>query len=264
MIFKSALVTLLLSFNTLYASTLVVTDIDDTVKVTDVLNKKNAVYNALFSKAEFSGMSELYRTMNLPGTTFFYVSGSPKILDERIEEFLEFNKFPQKANLILKKNLKINTFDYKVEAITNLIKETNPDKIILIGDDTEYDPEVYEAISKAFPLKVASIYIRAIQDRELPKINNIKNFFSAVEIAGFEVINGNLDSSSLVKVTDSFIKREKGAKIVINGRYCPSIGRIQIEELKQTLTEQSELDSLESTQRKIMSTCNIKPRLTSR
>lgn len=262
MTIKIVLLTFLLSINSLSAKTLIVSDVDDTVKVTDVLNKRNMVYNALFSKAEFSGMSELYREMNLTDTTFFYVSGSPKLLEEKVGDFLEFNKFPQKANLILKQGVKTHTYDYKVEAITNLIKKMNPDKIILIGDDTEYDPEVYETISKIFPSRVESIYIRAIRDRELPKSGNIKNFFSAVEVAGLEVLKGNLQTSSLIKVSASFIRREKGAKIVINGRYCPSIGRVQIEELKQSLNEQSSVDSLEQTQQKILDTCNKKALLT--
>ncbi|MFA6237718.1 MAG: phosphatase domain-containing protein [Bacteriovorax sp.] len=261
---KIVFLTLLLSLNSSYAKTLIVSDVDDTVKVTDVLNKRNMVYNALFSKAEFSGMSELYREMNLPETTLYYVSGSPKFLEEKVGEFLEFNKFPQKANLILKQGLKTHTYDYKVETITNLINKTNPDKVILIGDDTEFDPEVYETISKKFPSKVESIYIRAIQDRELPKLSNIRNFFSAAEVAGLEVLKGNLKVSSLVKVAASFIKREKGSKIVIKERYCPSLGRTQIEELKQSLNEQSSIDSLEKTQQKIVDTCHRRSLLTSR
>lgn len=244
-----------LSANTLYAKTLIVSDVDDTIKVTDVLNKKNAIYNALFSKAAFSGMPELYRQLENSETLFFYISGSPKMIEEKVSNFLDFNNFPQRANLILKQGISSPTYDFKVAAITKLIQAENPDKVILIGDDTEFDPEVYQTISKSFPNKVESIYIRAIQDRQLPKMEMMKNFFSSVEIAGFEMLKGNLKIKALSDVSASFIRKDNGSKIVINGRFCPSQGRAQIEELKQLAVDQSAINSLELTQQKIISTC---------
>ncbi len=245
----------LFSFNTLYAKTLIVTDVDDTVKVTDVLNKANAVYNALFSKAAFSGMPELYRELNTSESTFYYVSGSPTFLENKVSAFLEFNNFPQKDHLVLKKGMGTSTYDYKLAAISKIINTEAPDKIILIGDDTEFDPEVYETISKNFPGKVESIYIRAIQDRELPKLEIMKNFFSAAEIAGLEILKGNLGSTSLIKVASSFIRPANGSKIFIEERYCPAEGRAQIEELKQSVRKQLEIVTLELVQKKIISTC---------
>lgn len=256
--------TLLLSLsmllsNSLFAKTLIVSDIDDTVKVTDVLNKKNAVYNALFSKAAFSGMSELYQELdskNSEDTIFYYVSGSPTLIEGKISEFLKFNEFPDRANLILKSGTKTPTYDYKVAAITKLIQTENPEKVILIGDDTEYDPEVYVTISKAFPEKVESIYIRAIRNKELPEISNIRNFFASTEIAGFELLKGNLETSSVVKVSTSFVSSKKGAKLAIKKRYCPAAGRTQIEELKHSVTDQGAISALEQSQDKIISTCS--------
>lgn len=243
------------SINTLYAKTLIVSDVDDTVKVTDVLNKANAVYNALFSKAEFSGMSALYRELNSSESLFYYVSGSPTFLENKITTFLEFNKFPQKENLVLKKGMNTSTYDYKLAAITKIINIENPDKVILIGDDTEYDPEVYETVSKNFPGKVESIYIRAIRDRELPKLEIMKNFFSAAEIAGFEILKGGLGSISLMKVATSFIRKDNESRIFITDRYCPADGRVQIEELKQSVRRQIDIATLELVQQKIISEC---------
>lgn len=244
-----------ISFSASYAKTLIVSDVDDTVKVTDVLNKPNAIYNALFSKAAFSGMSVLYKELNSQDSVFYYVSGSPTILEKKVGAFLEFNGFPQIENLILKKGISTPTYDYKVAAISKIINTQNPDKVILIGDDTEFDPEVYETIAKNFPGKVESIYIRAIQDRDLPKLDIIKNFFSAAEIAGLEILKGNLGSLSLAKVAGAFIRPENGSKIFIEDRYCPSEGRAQIEELKQTVRKQIDIVTLELVQKKIVGTC---------
>lgn len=248
------LATLILSFHSIEAKTLIVSDVDDTIKVTNVLNKKTIVYTGLISKKAFSGMSELYQSLNNSDTEIYYVSGSPKIIKVRVNEFLEENGFPQKNNLILKKG-HVETYDYKVKAIRKLIKDLNPDKIILIGDDTEVDPEVYDTITKENPAKVESIYIRAIRNRELPSNAVMKNFFSAVEIAGFELLKGTLAVPDLSKVTKGFVDQTNCSEIVIKKRYCPKEGRAAIDELIN-LTDEAATSDLVAAQEKIIKTCN--------
>lgn len=245
----------LLSVHAVSASTLIITDVDDTVKVTDVLNKKNAVYNALFSKAAFSGMSQLYRELDVGGNVFYYISGSPTYIEEKVSNFLDYNNFPQKNNLILKNGMKTPTYDYKVAAISKVIRASTADKIILIGDDTEFDPEVYQAVDQNFPGRVESIYIRAVQNRKLPDLLIMKNFFSAVEIAGNEVLADHLNSDSLLRITHSFVLKDNGSKISIKNRYCPVKGRKEIEELKQRLTELQDIEAMELAQRSIIYNC---------
>jgi len=252
--------TLLLTVNAGHAKTLIVSDIDDTVKVTDVLSGIDVIINGLFSVKEFSGMSELYRQLNSNDTSIFYVSGSPKFVVRQVQNFLGFNQFPQASNLILKK-LTLGAYEYKLTEIRKLIKDINPDQIILLGDDTEFDPEIYDQVSKENSGKVKSIYIHSIQDRKIPKNALIKTFLSSVEVAGFELLNGRVTSSGFTKIASAFIDQSNSSTVVIRGRYCPLNGRAQIEELKQTVTEQSEISSLEKTQNKIMVTCFTQKKL---
>lgn len=205
---------------------------------------------------EFSGMAELYRGLDTPENVFYYVSGSPQLIREKVGQFLEFNKFPQLNNLILKNSISDSTYEYKINAIEKLINEIKPDKVILIGDDTELDPEIYEYISKKFPLRVESIYIHAIKERTLPKLDYLVNYFSATEVAAWEVIKGNLSPKSIIKVAKSFIAGSNGSLVVIPFRYCPLEGRSQIEELKLQLPLPSEIEALNLTQQKIIDTCN--------
>jgi phosphatidate phosphatase APP1 len=235
-----------------FAKTLVVSDIDDTIKVTDVLNKANAVKNGLFSKKAFSGMNELFNEFNNSDTIITYVSGSPTVIKEIVDNFLEDNHFPQKENLTLKKG-KVSTYDYKLAVIRDQIAKMNPDKIILLGDDTEFDPEVYNTISKEN--KIESIYIRAVQNRKLPNNAKIINFISPVEIAANELLKGNLSGASLTKITNAFVKQAENSQIAIKNRYCPIEGRSQLEELKQKVSEQSAIDSLVLAQEKIIKAC---------
>ena len=245
---------LFLAINAGYAKTLIVSDIDDTIKVTNVLSNMDIIINGLFSVKEFSGMSELYRQLNSADTTIYYVSGSPKLVVGQVQKFLGFNQFPQNSNLILKK-LSHSTYEYKLTEIRKLIKDINPDQIILLGDDTEFDPEVYDEVSKENSGKVKSIYIRAIQNRKIPKNDLIRSFFSSVEVAGFELLNGRVSSSGFSKIASAFINQSNFSIVSIPRRYCPTIGRSQIEELKQMVTQLSEITSLEQTQNKIIANC---------
>ncbi len=239
----------------LMAKTLIISDIDDTIKLTDVLNKKTEIVrNALFSKKAFSGMSQLYKELNKKETDIHYVSGSPNLIRKVINNFLEDNNFPQNRNIVLKTK-KVHTYEYKVEAIKDLIKELNPDEIILIGDDTEVDPEVYDTISKLNPLKVSGIYIRAVQNRELPSNGLMRSFFSAVEIAGVEHIRGTLNEESVGRVAKSFVNQDNKSELAIKKRYCPAEGRSEIEELKQQVSSLSVIEQLENSQAKIIKTC---------
>jgi phosphatidate phosphatase APP1 len=246
--------TLLLSLETTFAKTLVISDIDDTIKVTNVLSKTMVIFNGLFSRKSFSGMSELYQELNIADTSIFYVSGSPTYIRGIVENFLEYNNFPQKNNLILKDG-SIPTYDYKLKEIRALILKNKPDKIILLGDDTEVDPEVYDTIFQENQTSVEGIYIRAIRNRKLPNNTLIKNFFSSVEVAALELLKGNVNVNGLNKVASSFLAQKDISKIVIPNRYCPSEGRAQIEELIQQVVDQSSIDSLERTQQKIIATC---------
>ena len=245
-----------LIFSNSYAKTLIISDIDDTIKLTDVLNSKpEIVRNALLSKKAFSGMGQLYKELGTKETSIHYVSGSPTIIRSIVNKFLQYNEFPQEQNLVLKRG-SIHTFEYKVEAIKNIISIEQPDEIILIGDDTEVDPEVYDTISKLNPLKVSGIYIRAIQNRALPDNGLTRNFFAAVEIAGVEHLKGNLTTAAVSKITKSFIDQDKKSQLAIKKRYCPKDGRLEIEELKQRVSDQSIIDDLEKTQEKIIKTCS--------
>ena len=246
--------TFLLSLNITYAKTLVVSDVDDTIKVTNVLNTRMKIINGLFTKKSFSGMSELYQQLNSPDTTIYYVSGSPNIIRTRINSFLKFNNFPQSEKLILKQG-SVATYDYKLKAIRDLIAQYNPNKIILVGDDTEFDPEVYHTLSAENVGKIEGIYIRSIKNRALPANDLIKSFFTPVEVAGFELLKDNFSVEGLNLVASSFIKQDHSSKLVIKGRYCPADGRDQVEELKHQVRDQSSIDSLERTQQKIIATC---------
>lgn len=245
---------LVASVQNLQAKTLIVSDVDDTIKMTDVLgSKKTIVFNGLFREKAFAGMSELYNQMvKNEDTSIYYVSGSPKIIRFRVSDFLEENNFPHEQNLILKDSIEADTYIYKTTEIKKLIQEQKPDRVILIGDDTEYDPQVYAHIQEEYPELVAGVYIRAVTNREGVETR----FFSPVEIAGLEHLNGRLDLKALQPVARGFIRQTNGSGIALKNRYCPKEGRELLEELKQKIGDVAAGNLIGDTQKKIKKSCH--------
>ena len=255
---KAIILSLLVLFSaqSLHAKTLIVSDVDDTIKMTGVLdNKLKVSFNGIFRTKAFSGMSELYNELSSEDITFHYVSGSPKFIRSRVENFLDENNFPA-GELTLKDKIKDDTFEYKTNTIQNLINEQKPDKVILIGDDTEVDPEIYDGLSQANPGLVEAIYIHSVKNRKLPDNASMKGYFSSVEIAAAEIVKGNLKIASLKKIVHSFVNQSYRSGIALKNHYCPREGREEIQELKEKITDELGLALLDKAQEKIISSCN--------
>jgi len=170
----------------------VVSDIDDTIKITQVpAGKRTVLRNTFLKKFESAdGMRDRYLNFasgsDAADTCFHYVSGSPWQLYGPLTRFLfEQEQFP--AGTVHMKNLRKNLFDrgalrdimafalggdlatleQKVRQITNLMIHLPRRRFILVGDSGQKDPEVYRAIQKLFPQQVLQIYIRDVLGERL-------------------------------------------------------------------------------------------------
>lgn len=138
---------------------LLVSDMDDTIKVSHVLDPDSAVANAMATRNAFMGMPELYQKLSkIDGATpFHYLSNAPEdIMRKFHKKFIRINKFP-KGELVL--NEKVIDHDHKIKALRKMITLYNPDEMILIGDNGERDNEVYDQIRKEFPHIGGQTYI---------------------------------------------------------------------------------------------------------
>lgn len=128
---------------------LVVSDIDDTIKVSHVLGKIGKYARAVDATTPFLGMSELYQLIvreNPSSTKIAYLSNAPKELlgipaaSVSHQFFLDYNRFP-KGELILRDDLRDQ--EHKSKALRVLIEKEKPDVLILIGDNGERDVDFY-------------------------------------------------------------------------------------------------------------------------
>ncbi len=150
----------------------VITDIDDTIKITEVRDKKATLRNTfLLPFKPAPGMAEFYQMLSRSNVTaFHYISASPWQLYEPLAAFVAANNFPA-GTFELKQfrwkdrslfSLFASPEKYKPGVIEPLLKQFPKRKFILIGDSGERDPEIYGALARKFPDQIIRIYIRDV------------------------------------------------------------------------------------------------------
>lgn len=125
---------------------LLVSDVDDTIKISHVLSNPGAVSQAPNVTAVFTGMSQLYNLIQRQyAAKVIYLSNAPDGYDGispiRVlhQTFLDYNKFPA-GELLLRQNLLDQ--NHKITQLRRLLAEEKPDVMILFGDNGERDSEI--------------------------------------------------------------------------------------------------------------------------
>lgn len=152
----------------------VVSDFDDTVAVTNVVDPRGLLTAALgqdeLTQPVVPGMAGFYqclRSGHAARPAFMLVSGSPLQYLDRVRAFLLRHGFPP-FGIALRNLGPASLRDYKQPVIRALLKAL-PNPVVLVGDSGEHDPEVYRQIRDEFPGRVAAIYIRNAGRAETPK-----------------------------------------------------------------------------------------------
>ena len=159
----------------------VISDIDDTIKVTEVPAGKRVVLRNTFLRdyVAAEGMAERYGAFG-EGVMFHYVSGSPWQLYKLLGEFVRAS-YPEGAFHMkdVRKNLLSHeswhdfknfaagdeaTREQKVGQITRVMLNLPRREFVLFGDSGEKDPEVFREIKKTFGARVREIFIRDVVD----------------------------------------------------------------------------------------------------
>ena len=147
----------------------VISDIDDTIKISNVSNKPELMKNTFFRPfSAVDGMSALYQGWKREGASFHYLSGSPWQLYQALDDFINDNDFPVGAFYL--KTIRFNPLhiaklfddpeDFKLREIKKLFERYPLRKFILVGDSGEMDPEIYGEAARLYPDMV--IFIRDV------------------------------------------------------------------------------------------------------
>lgn len=156
-----------------------ISDIDDTFLVSHTRNPLKKLYILLFKNVNtrkvFEGAVPHYQALSTAGrnnkeekNAFFYVSSSEWNLYQFIVKFTELHQLPRAVLLL--KDIKTSLLDFfitgrgdhdhKFEKIRHILEFYPNLTYTLLGDDSQEDPYLYEAICKIFPVTVLAVYIR--------------------------------------------------------------------------------------------------------
>lgn len=154
----------------------VVSDIDDTIKISDVLNREALLKNTFCRPfGAVPGMSQTYRLWaEQHGAAFHYVSASPWQLYLPLREFVRSNGFPAGTFHMKDFRLKDRTAaamfaspeKYKPGVIEPLLRQFPRRQFVLVGDSGEKDPEIYAQLARGFPKQVRAVFIRDVTGEE--------------------------------------------------------------------------------------------------
>ena len=154
----------------------IISDLDDTILVSDVLKKKTLFTNSLAvpagNREPVTGMADLYRRLLKQNpapesSAVFYVSASPRQLTDNLRTFLNLNGFPRGV-LHLKEISEasdeslLDQRDYKRRSIEAVFAAYPAVRFALFGDDGEKDPEIYAELQAKFPAQIEGVWIRRV------------------------------------------------------------------------------------------------------
>ena len=150
----------------------IISDIDDTIKISNVLDKHELLANTFLREFQpVPGMARQYQKWASDGASFHYLSSSPWQLYPSLSEFIDRHGFPMGS-------FHLNNFRMKDKSFFSLFQsaqKTKPPRIeeilnryrqrsfILIGDSGEKDPEIYATIARRYPQQIKHIFIRNVR-----------------------------------------------------------------------------------------------------
>ena len=162
----------------------VISDVDDTIMVTQAPVPWKAAWNLLFldpnKKAGVPGMSVLYNRIAdlFPDAPFFYLSTSPWNVESSIRHFVTNHGFPEGPLLLRDLDPRPKTFvpsgvQHKLEFAEQLMADFPDMRFILMGDDGQRDPTTYATIARRYPGRVLAIGIRQLSPREASPFSSV-------------------------------------------------------------------------------------------
>ena len=149
----------------------VISDIDDTVKLTGVGDITRVLRRTFVEDFEaVPGMAALYRSWAERGAALHFVSSSPQPMADALEVFLDEAGFPTST-------LHLAPFRVKDPSVLDLISKGPAGKtvrigrildgwperrFVLVGDTGERDPEIYAALLAEHPERIAAVALRNV------------------------------------------------------------------------------------------------------
>ncbi len=148
----------------------VISDIDDTIKISNVTDKKDLIKGVFFDQYKVvDAMPQFYQHLYEQDVCFHYVSSSPwqifPSLSPMLKKFYPYGSVSLRHFYIADRSF-IDFFRhskrYKLATISALLDRYPQREFILIGDSGEKDPEIYCEIAGKYKDRIKAILIRQV------------------------------------------------------------------------------------------------------
>jgi len=158
-----------------------ISDMDDTVLQSHVTSLVQAFRTVLLGNARtrlpFPGVAAFYRALHagVSGTErnpIFYVSSSPWNLYDLLIDFLDHQGIPAGPLTLRDWDIDRSALGgghlhrFKDAAIREIMGAYPELPVILVGDSSQQDPEIYRDVVREFPERVLAVYIRDVKRTE--------------------------------------------------------------------------------------------------
>ena len=170
----------------------IISDIDDTFLISHsnsffkklyVMLSKNINKRKVFDDVvkHYNRLSQAGQDSSKATNSFFYVSSSEWNLYDFIEEFASIHDLPKAVIKLKKIKTGLRDFvrsgrgshDHKFIKIKDIISFYPNLKYVLLGDDSQHDPYLYEKICKTFPVNIKAVYIRQTTKKQKPEVRKV-------------------------------------------------------------------------------------------
>lgn len=195
------------------ARRVIISDIDDTVMYTGVVNKAKMMWRLFLqgprSRVAFPGVASLYRALYRGPSghelnPLLYVSRGPWSIYEMLQEFFRLHRIPigpilflREWGLTLHRPFPRRSQDHKLTLIRDMLDLYSDLPFVLIGDSGQHDPEIYAQVIHEHPGRVVAAYIRNVS-RSPERVR-------AIETLAKEVVDAD---STLLLAADTFAMAE--------------------------------------------------------
>lgn len=209
-----------------YSKTIVISDIDDTLKKANSVGRANEQVYHFLKKVPYLEMRDLFNEIkeneksNGEAIKFYYVSAA-KSFTFKAQKWLQKHHFPLGRSVLKSFGEKRATYDFKYAVIKEIIMAeiqsldflaNEPLEFLFFGDNAQVDAIVYSELTKELNLN-AKIYIRDVRANatyfdsslKLEKIPGVTYYFSEVEL--FKNTEFNYLSANLIARTYESYKR---------------------------------------------------------
>lgn len=180
----------------------IISDIDDTF----LISHSSSIFKKLYvmlsknvhKRKVFADVVRHYQALSLGGqsadtatNSFFYVSSSEWNLYEFIDSFARLHELPKAVIRLKKIKSGLSDFfktgrgdhDHKFVKIKEIISFYPNIEYVLLGDDSQHDPYIYERVCKIFPKNIKAVYIRQTRKHTKKQVATILHNIEAMHVA---------------------------------------------------------------------------------